>query len=108
MLESFFHIFEFCLVFKLDIFERFDKFLKHIDKTFGLFFIFAAVALPLVFVLQPFLLNFLPEVMVFIDEHLKLRLDFLMVLVDIVVVGEFFDGFCEFGVYLDQFFQRLL
>jgi hypothetical protein len=65
-------------------------------------------ALPLVFVLLFFMLKFLPEVMVFVDKHLKLSLNFLMILIDIIVVGELLNRLRQFCIDLDQLFQRLL
>jgi len=46
--------------------------------------------------------------MVFVDKHFKFILDFLVVLVDIIAASQLLNRFCQFSIYLNQLFQRLL
>jgi len=42
--------------------------------------------------------------MVFVDEHLELLLYLIVILVDVVVIGELLDRFSKLSVDLDKFF----
>lgn len=51
-----------------------------------------------------FIFELLSQGMVFVDEHLELLLYLIVILVDVVVIGELLDRFSKLSVDLDKFF----
>ena len=45
--------------------------------------------------------------MILINEHLEFGFNLFMIWIDVIVIGEFFDRFCELCIYFDQFLQGL-
>lgn len=105
--KSLLQIFDFRLIFQLNVLKRLNKLFKNVHQTLGLIFIFSFAWLFLVFVMILIVFNFLSHVMIFINQHFKFSFNFLMILVDVIAIGEFFNRFCQLGIDLYQLFQRL-
>jgi len=99
-------LFYLVFVLEFDALEGLDEFFEDIDQRFGLFVVLD-VRFFAVLVHFHLVVEHLPELVVFVDEHFH----FILYLLGIGVVGvavEFLDGLGEFGINPDQLLKRLL